>query len=1010
MEMSPEKWERVKELLEAALELNPEEVRTFLDRIHPDEDVRRELERLLSYRTEVAGFLSFPAPQQLTNPPVPHRLKAGTILGNRFRIVRFVAAGGMGEVYEAEDQELRETVGIKTIRHDLASQPHFLQNFRREVHLAKQVTHPNVCRIYDFFRHTDPGDACVFVSMEFLRGETLAERLKCTGRMTIQDALPIIVQMAEALNAAHAAKILHRDFKPGNVIMVSSSSVKAVRAVVTDFGLAFQPTEHNASATLSASRGVLGTPAYMSPEQIEGRELTEASDIYALGLVMYEIVTGRTPFNESTQLLSVMKRLYELPVRPRIYCPDLDRTLEKVIVQCLEREPVKRPQTVAKIIEAIRGITLPGFAPLKRKPAKSGIVLWVAAVVVSVSLAIIGPIYYFHFRRLQKVTEKDTVVLADFTNKTGDTVWDDTLKQGLRVELEQSPYLNIESDEKVVQVIRYMGRPADARVTEEVAREVCRRVGSKAILLGSISSIGSHYVIGLGAVNCQSDDSLASLQIEATNREGVLTKLHAIGTEMRMKLGESLASVERYDVPVQATTSSLEALQAYGAALRTKRSQGDSSALPLLKRAVELDPDMAMAYVVLGAVYSNLDETALASESAKKAYKLRDRVGERERLYIDSSYYNLATGQLDKEIAVYTQWQQTYPRDWVPRHKLAYCEGYLGHYQKALEGYREVLRLDPGDVINYLDLASTYINLDQLDEAKAVLEEAQRRKLEHEYLPQVHYLLAFLRNDASEMSKWTLPASWMPGTEDILLSSESDTEAFHGRIRNARDLSRRAIESARQSDVKGRAAFWQAHWALWEADVGNLSEARRQAGAALALDSGEDVQEVAALALARSGEVVRARALAENLGSRFPTHLWLKRYWLPCIRAAIEISHRNPVGAVNALQVTGKYELGGDPITLDTLYPVYLRGQAYLMQWQGEKASAEFQKILDHPGRIGNSPLGALAHLQFARACGLSAETARAKREYQEFLKLWKDADPDISLRREAEIEYAKLR
>jgi len=1009
MEFPPEKWERVKDVLAAALEQEPEATPAFLDEVCSEGDIRREVERLLVYRSRAASFLSASALEQVAVPVLPPRLEQGKVLSSRFRIVRFIARGGMGEVYEAEDQELREKVAVKTIRQELMSQPRFLETFRREVHLARQVTHPNVCRIYDLFRHKDASGDSVFLSMELLIGETLAGRLERTGRMTTREALPIILQMADALTAAHVAGILHRDFKPGNVILVSSNRADGFRAVVTDFGLAFEPSDRDAGATLCISGGMPGTPAYMAPEQIEGLEFTMASDIYAFGLVIYEMVTGKTPFDNSNPLLAVAKRLHEPPTPPREFVPDLDRGLEAVIQQCLAPEPASRPQTVGEVMEAIRKTRCAGLLRTEHESAKWRTIAWTCAVSTILVVAIAGLLYHFHANQ-RRLTEKDTVVMADFSNKTADAVWDDTLKQGLREELEESPYLNILSDRKVTQLLRYMGRSTDERVTEGIAREVCQRAGSKAMLLGSISSISSHYIVGLQAVNCHSGDSLATLQVEANGEDDVLRKLHAVGKEMRVRLGESLASVEKYDTPVEQTTSSLEALQAYGAALRAKRSQGDLAALPLLKRAVELDQNFAMAYAVLAAVYSNLGDATLSAENARKAHDLRERVTERERFYIDSAYYNNATGELNREMEVYQQWKQTYPRDEVPYEKLAYCEGYLGQYEKALAGYREALQLEPNDVINYVDLAGTYINLNRLAEAEAVLNVVQSRKLEHEYVPQLYYLIAFMRDDHEEMEKRAQPESWLPGTEDILLSSLSDTEAFKGRLRNARKFSRQAIVSAHQNDATaGRAAFWQAHEALREAEFGNVDEARRLAAAALTLSSGEDVQTLAALALARAGDTSRAQSIVSGLSRRFPTNIWLDHYWLPSIRAAIEINSENPAGAIDVLELSRPYELGGDPIALDTLYPVYLRGQAYLMQHQGSAAAAEFQKILDHPGRAGNGLLGSLARLQLARAYALSSDTAKARNAYQHFLALWKDSDPDVYARRQAEIEFAKL-
>jgi len=528
------------------------------------------------------------------------------------------------------------------------------------------------------------------------------------------------------------------------------------------------------------------------------------------------------------------------------------------------------------------------------------------------------------------------------------------------------------------------------------------------MLLGSISSIGSHYAIELKAVNCETEEALAEEQKEANSREEVLTKLHDAGVSMRNKLGESLASIQKYDVPVeQATTPSLEALQAYSAALRARQSRGDEEALPLLKRAVTMDPNFAMAHAVLGTVYSNLADAALAAEHTTKAHELRDRVTEREKFYVDSAYYAQVTGELQKEIEVYEQWMQVYPRDRTPYHKLAYCDGFLGQYDKATAGYREAMKLDPKDVVNYVDLASTYIILNRLDDTRNILDEVQTRKLEHEYVPQVQYLLAFMRGDAKEMERLVSTAAGTPDSEDILLSSQADTEGYYGRLQKARDFSHKAIESALQHQAKGRASEWQAHAALREAELGNVVQARQQAAAALT--TGEDIREVAALALARAGDVVRASAIARDLARRSPADLWVDNYWLPSIRAAIEIHEKNPARAIEALEIARPYELGGDPITLDTLYPVYLRGQAYLMLRNASAAVSEFQKIIDHRGRVVNGVFGALVYLQLGRAYSMLSDTQKARNAYEKFLALWKNADPDAFPLRQATAEYSAL-
>jgi tetratricopeptide (TPR) repeat protein len=627
------------------------------------------------------------------------------------------------------------------------------------------------------------------------------------------------------------------------------------------------------------------------------------------------------------------------------------------------------------------------------------------------ALVISTSAYLYHLRRLSpRLTDKDTVLLTDFTNRTGDSVWDDTLKQWLRVELDQSPYLNIISDQNVTKLLRYAGRSPNEQVTPELGLELCQRAASKAMLIGSIANVGRHYVIQLKAVNCENEEPLAEEHKEAKTQEEVLTKLHDAGVSMRSKLGESLASIKRYDTPLeQATTPSLAALEAYSEALKAKRSRGDSEALPWFKRAVALDRDFAMAYAHMGTTYSNLDDAAMAAENIRKAYQLRDRVTERERFFIDSSYY-ISTGELSKETGVYEQWKQAYPRDRLPYEGLAYCYGYLGQYDKAVAGYRKALELDPGDVVDYVDLASTYITLDRLDEAGAVLHELQRRNLEHEYVPLLSYLLAFMRDDHVEIERLVSSATSNPASEDIILAAQSDTEAFHGRLGKARNFLAQSIHSALQNGASGRAPEWRAHAALWEAELGNSARARREATAALAMDGGKDVGAVAALALARAGDTARAEILVRDLSRRAPSNMRMDSYWLPSIRAAIEIDRKNPARAIRVLQIAEPYEFGGDPITSDTLYPVYLRAQAYLMEGNAKGAVAEFEKILEHRGRTVNGVIAALAHLELGRAYALSSDVSKAQSAYQDFLTLWNDADPDAVPLRQARAEYARMR
>ena len=628
-----------------------------------------------------------------------------------------------------------------------------------------------------------------------------------------------------------------------------------------------------------------------------------------------------------------------------------------------------------------------------------------AVVAGVVATLVIGGFIYTH--RAHALTEKDTIVLADFANSTGDAVFDDTLKQALAVQLEQSPFLNILSDRKIDSTLRLMGRSPEQPLTGQIARELCQRVGSKAMLAGSIASLGSQYVIGLNAVNCATGDSLAKEQAQATGKEGVLKALDKAASSLRGKLGESLSSVQKFDTPIeQATTSSLEALKAYSLGHKISHAKGHTAALPFFKKAVELDPKFAEAYSRIASVYHNLGEPALSEEYARKAYELRSGVSERERLYIEAHYYDLATGELEKAAQVYAVWQQTYRRDALPYRNLSSIYSGLGRYDRCLEEAREALRLEPNNGVEYVNYGGALTSLNRLDEAEAVYKQAEDHKLESEGLLSNRYFLAFLKGDAGKMARLLSVAAGKPGAEDLLLASQADTEVWYGRLRKARELTRRAIESALHNDAKETAAGYQAEAALREAELGNREQARAHATAAVRLAPNRDVRLMSALALTRAGDVAAADKLASQLNKSYPQDKLVQSYWLSTIRAAIELDRKNPSKAIELLQVASSYELGDRGL----LCPVYLRGYAYLMLHNGSAAAAEFQKFLNHRGVVGNFPLGALAHLGLGRAYALQGDTAKARTACQDFLALWKDADPDIPILKQAKAEYAKLK
>jgi len=605
------------------------------------------------------------------------------------------------------------------------------------------------------------------------------------------------------------------------------------------------------------------------------------------------------------------------------------------------------------------------------------------------------------------LTEKDTVVLADFTNTTSDPVFDGTLKQALAVDLEQSPFLNILSDRKVGETLRLMGRQPNDRITQDVAKELCVRTGSKGILAGSISSLGTQYVVGLEAVACGTGDTLAKEQAEAASKEGVLKALGTAATSLRAKLGESLASVQKFDVPIEVTTPSLEALKAYSMGITTSRTKGDAEAIPFIKRALELDPNFAMAYTALGVSYSNLGQASLAAENARKAYSLVDRVSERERYRISAFYFQFVTGELEKATEAYELWAKSYPRDSVPHGNLTTIYSALGQYDKAVAQQEEALRMEP-TLAGYSNRASLYINLNRLDEARATLDQAQAHKLDGLIIRNYIYILAFLRGDAPEMERQVSWAAGRPGEEDQMLATQADTEAYYGRLAKARDFSRRARDSAVRADAKETAGLWQAIAAAHEAEFGNATAVKQDATAALALAPGRDVKVFVALALARAGDTGRATTIVEELKKSDPLNTLLKVYVFPTLEGAIAVSEGNPAQAVTFLEAAAPYELGGTS-SLGAVYPAYVRGQAYLAEHNGPAAEGEFQKLLDHRGIVQNYLLGALAHLQIGRAYAMAGDAAKAKTAYQDFFALWKDADPDIPILKEAKTEYAKL-
>ncbi len=940
----------------------------------------------------------------MANPTGSQNTAIGQTLGH-YRIAEKIGAGGMGEVYRARDQHLSRDVAIKVLPPGTLADESARKHFHREALILSQLNHPNIATIYDF----DSQQAVDFLVMEYISGTTLSERV-VAGSLPEKEVLRLGMQLAEGLAAAHERGVVHRDLKPGNLRVTDDGRLK-----ILDFGLAklWRPiTASAATESLSDTQGMAGTMPYMAPEQLLGGPIDARTDIHGAGSVLYEMATGQRPFAEveRTQLISAI--LHRAPRPPTAVNPKLSPELARIIGKCLEKEPENRYQLAKELAIDLRRLLMPSAAKVAELPV-AGRALWkdlVPAVMVLVAAAIGAMLYFRSHQHATRLTDRDTIVLSDFDNRTDDGVFDDTLKQGLSVQLEQSPFLSLVSERRVNETLRLMGRPAGDRLTPEVTHEVCLRLGSKAMLTGSIAEVGSQYVIGMKAVNCDTGDVLAEAQERAASKEAVLKALDNAAISLRSKLGESLNSVQKYATPVEeATTPSLEALKTYSLGVKTAYAKGGTAALPFFKRAVDIDPNFAMAYAWMAAVYFDLNEVRRGAENASKAYALREKVSERERFDIEGDYYLTATGELEKATQTFELWQQIYPRDDAPYRHLGFVSNALGNWEKALEELREALHLEPNNVTNYLNLSVAYTTLNRLDEAEAMFKEADKRKLENEQLLQSRYWLAFLKGDAAQMAQLVSAAMGKPGAEDLLLAAQADTEGWYGKLKNARELTRRAMESAQHNDAKESAAAYQAAAALREVESGNREQARAEANAAVKLAPNRDVRAIAALALARAGDAAGAENLAATLDKNFPVDTLVQRYWLPTIRAGIALERKDANWAIELLKVTSTIENGSPTNLAIVLCPAYLRGEAYLMLHDGNRAATEFQKFIDHRGLVVNFPWGVLARHGLARAYAMQGDAVKARSTYQDFIALWKDADPDIPILKETNAEYARL-